>query len=71
MNNYKVIYEDMPTTIGGFVKETDGFYTIVINARMAYCRQLDAYLHELRHIAGNDFDREETADHIELEAHRR
>ena len=71
MNNIKVMYADLPTTIGGFVKETDGYYTIVLNSRMTAERNRQSYLHELGHIDNNDFDRECSADQIELEAHRR
>lgn len=51
----KVVYENLPTTIGSFVKETDGFYTIVLNARMSYEDQIRHYRHEMQHITRQDF----------------
>ena len=71
MYDFKVIYQDLPTTIGGYVKETDGFYDIVLNSRMAHNKNLQTYRHEIWHIENHDLDRECSADQIELEAHRR
>lgn len=70
-NDIKVILQDLPTTISGFVKETDNFYTIVLNSRMTYERNKETYKHEQCHINNGDLDRECTADQIEAEAHRR
>lgn len=64
----KVIYENMPTSIGGFVKEKDGFYTVVLNARMTRERNAETLLHELRHIENGDFEKE-SADQVERVAH--
>lgn len=33
------------------------FYTIVINARLSYSLQQEAYLHEIKHIFSKDFDK--------------
>lgn len=71
MTDTRVIYEDLPTTIGGCVKETDGFYTIILNSRMTYERNQETYRHEQRHIDNGNLDCECTADQIETEAHRR
>lgn len=70
-SNIKVVYADLPTTIGGFVKETDGYYTIVLNSRMTFERNRKSYIHELSHIDNMDLDRNCNADQIELEANRR
>ena len=70
-DDFKVIYQDMPTTIGGFVKETDGFYDIVLNSRMAYCQNVKSYDEEVWHIEHNDIDRDEIVDQIERRSHRR
>ena len=59
------------TTISGFVREKDDFYTIVLNARMTHERNQETYRHEQQHIDCGDLDRECSADQIELEAHRR
>lgn len=56
------IFTDLPLTIKGFVKRTfdDGeyYYTIVLNAQYNKEQQEEAYLHEMRHIMNNDFDKE-------------
>ncbi len=71
MTDTRVIYEDLPTTIGGCVKETDGFYTIILNSRMTREQNKETYVHEQFHIDNGDFDREHAAGKIENEAHGR
>lgn len=49
---------DMPCSIGGHCNcNPDGSYTICINARLGYEEQKKVYLHELRHIHNNDFEK--------------
>lgn len=69
--DYNVVMQDLPTTIGGFTKETDGYYTIVLNSRMTFERNQKSYIHELGHIDNGDFDKECSVDQIELENRRR
>ena len=71
MNDPNVVLKDLPTTVGGFVKEQDGYYTIVLNARMTHERNMLTYVDETYHIDNRDFDRDRTADQIELESHGR
>ena len=66
-----VILKDLPTTISGYVREKDGFYTIVLNSRMARNRQLRAYRDEIDHIKTGALNQERPADQIEMESHRR
>lgn len=62
---------DLPTTIYSFVRQNrDGSYTIVLNARLSAEDRLRHYRHELDHIGNCDFEKEETADEIEVYAHR-
>lgn len=49
---------------------SDGSYTIFLNARLSHERQLEAYAHALRHIQENDFEKE-NADQIEVKAHKK
>ena len=70
-DDFKVIYEDLPTTIKAFIKETDGFYDIVLNSRMAYNQNVKSYDEEMWHIKNNDLDQDETVDRIETKSHRR
>lgn len=51
-------------------KNSDGSYTIFINARLSHERQIEAYAHALRHIQENDFEKE-NSDQIEVEAHKK
>lgn len=50
------------------VKNSDDSYTIFINSRLTYERQLEAYYHALQHIRENDFEKD-TADKIEFNTH--
>ena len=70
-DDFKVVYEDLPTTIKAFIKETDGFYDIVLNSRMAYNQNVKSYDEEMWHIKNNDLDQDETVDRIETKSHRR
>ena len=69
--NFNVVMKDLPTSIGGFTKETDGYYTIVLNSRMTYERNKQNYIHEKDHIDNRDFDRYCSVDQIEVEACKR
>lgn len=42
----------------------DGSYTIIINARLSYEQQMEAYKHAITHIMNDDFSKE-NADEIE------
>lgn len=46
----------------------DGSYTILINARLSYSAQLKAYEHGMKHICGDDFQKE-NVQQIEYETH--
>ena len=49
---------DMPCDIKGHCNPNpDGSYTICINARLGCEEQKKAYLHEMEHIKGMDFER--------------
>ena len=65
--SYQVILMDM--TVNEVVTENeDGSYTIFINSRMNYEKQMRAYLHAMKHIAGDDFQKEDVQQ-IEYQAH--
>ena len=64
-----VILADMPGTIGGYTKcNSDMSYTIILNARLNYERQLLAYHHEMKHIESGDYSKKCSADLIECYA---
>lgn len=65
-----VLLADMPGTIGAYtVSNADLSYTIVLNSRLSYERQLLAYHHEMKHIENGDYDKKCNVDLIECYAH--
>ena len=55
--------------IPGCVKHNaDDSYTIFIDASLNYEKQHEVFLHEMRHILGNDFDEEDVLK-IEMRNH--
>lgn len=65
--SYQVILMDM--TVNEVVTENeDGSYTIFINSRLNYEKQMKSYLHAMRHITGDDF-RKDDVQSIEYLAH--
>lgn len=65
--NYQVILMDM--TVNEVVTENeDGSYTIFINSRLNYEKRLNAYLHAMKHIEGDDFQKGDVQN-IEYLAH--
>lgn len=65
--SYQVILMDM--TVNEVVTENeDGSYTIFINSRLNYEKQMKSYLHAMKHITGDDF-RKDDVQSIEYLAH--
>lgn len=61
---------DMPHGIWGHCNPNpDGSYTIFINAKLSVEMQRKVYLHELKHIKNNDFEKY-NVDKIEYYAHK-
>ena len=65
--DYQVHFIDM-TTKEAITENEDGSYTIFINSRLNYEQQVMSYLHALKHITGNDFEKEDVQK-IERIAH--
>lgn len=64
-----VVMLDKSYGIPGCVKHNaDDSYTIFIDASLNYEKQHEVFLHEMRHILGNDFD-EEDVQKIEMRNH--
>lgn len=60
-----VYFLDMDTAVEEEVHPNeDGSYTIIINSRISYKRQMIAYQHAIKHIMDDDFNKE-NADDIE------
>ena len=65
--SYQVILMDM--TVNEVVTENeDGSYTIFINSRLNYEMQMKAFLHAMKHITGDDFQKVDVQS-IEYLAH--
>lgn len=64
------ILANLPSTIAAYtVSNADMSYTIVLNSRLNYERQLEAYHHEMNHIESADYDKKYSVDFIECYAH--
>lgn len=59
---------DFPKGNETVTKNEDDSYTIFINAKLNCEQQKEAYIHALKHIKGNDFDKEDVG-RIEYFAH--
>lgn len=56
-------------TVNEVVTENeDGSYTIFINSRLNYEKQMKSYLHAMKHITGDDFQKDDVQS-IEYLAH--
>lgn len=65
-----VILVDMPSRISAYtVCNIDFSYTVVLNSRLSYEKQLNAYHHEMNHIENGDYDKQSSADLIECYTH--
>lgn len=71
LNNYMVIYENLPHKVRGFTiyNGCDDFYTIILNARLSYLSNLKTFAHELKHISNDDFIQYKNVAQIEHNAH--
>ena len=71
MDNYIVIYDNLPYKIRGFTlyHAGDDFYTIILNSRMSYSCNKKTLLHELKHILKGDFIKYKNVQQLEYQAH--
>ena len=60
---------DFPRGIKEAVTPCFGGYTIYIDEKLDKASQINALKHALKHINNGDFEKEDTADHIEAVAH--
>lgn len=67
-----IYYVDMPCSISSnIVDNGDGSYTLYLNSRLSYEKNLEGYLHEMKHINNNDFNSFEDIQKIESRTHKR
>lgn len=68
-DEYTVRLIDMPTDVGGLIKESpDGYLNIYINARHSRAGQRKSLRHELRHADNDDLHSDEPLEIIETRA---
>ena len=61
--DYFIRIADFPVGVHGFVvPNDDGTFSVYINARDSHVRQRQACKHEKKHIARNDFSRDDVRD---------
>lgn len=62
----------LPARVKAFTRaNSDGSYTIVLNDQLCFDAQRAAFMEEMRHIVGGDFDCPESAGAIESMRHAR
>lgn len=67
ISNVHIYYIDMPYSVTSTIVECeDGSYTIYINNRLSYEKQLEGYLHEIRHLENNDLNNCYDVQKVEL-----
>lgn len=70
MGNVNVYVIDFHNTkVSESVTENaDGSYSIFLNARLTYAKQIESYYHAMQHIVRNDFEKF-NVDMIECQCH--
>lgn len=67
VDDIRIVKTSMPYEIKGLAIRIGSWYQIEINDQIPDNQQYDALMHELHHIAHNDFDRCEPVEDIEAE----
>lgn len=67
--NYQIKYLNLPITVKGFTlyDGADDYYTIVLNCKYSYDSMRQTFLHEIKHIARDDFHSNKSTAEIERE----
>lgn len=68
--NVYVYFYPLPDGINEAVCPCDGGYNVTIDPRQSYDGVIRSYLHALKHINNNDFEKE-NVNEIERQAHER
>lgn len=69
--DYRVVIRKCPPKVKAFVvkNRAEDYCTIVIDSDLDERGRIEAYMHELRHIARDDFETGKNVDKIERIAH--
>lgn len=66
----RTILKDLPSGVHGFtLLDTEGDYTVFLNARQTWEMNMKTYKHEVQHIKGNDHQKTLSADILEQIRH--
>lgn len=68
MGDVYIYIVDLPDRVDEMVTPCIDGYTVYLNARLSYAGRVRAYLHAMRHIERNDFERANVQE-IETETH--
>lgn len=68
MDDIYVYIVDMPTTASEMIMPCSCGFTIYLNAKLSYQDRVKAYLHAMKHIERNDWEKHDIQE-IEKEAH--
>ena len=68
MSDVYIYIVDLPDRVDEMVTPCIDGYTVYLNARLSYAGRVRAYLHAMRHIERNDFERANVQE-IETETH--
>lgn len=69
MDDIYVYIVDLPPAVSELVTPCCGGFTIYLNARLSYQDRVKAYLHALKHVVRNDWEKEDV-QMIESDAHK-
>lgn len=68
MGDVYIYIVDLPDRVDEMVTPCLDGYTVYLNARLSYAGRVRAYIHAMRHIERNDFERANVQE-IETETH--
>ena len=68
MDDIFVYLVDLPLTVAEMITPCESGFTIYLNARLSYQDRIKAYMHAMRHVERNDWEKD-NVQLIEKEAH--
>lgn len=69
MDDIFVYLVDLPPKVAEMITPCENGFTIYLNARLSYQDRIKAYMHAMRHVERNDWDKTEVQQ-IEYESHK-
>lgn len=66
-----IYYVDMPYSMdSNLVENPDGSFTLYLNSRMTHEKNVEGYLHEVKHVNNDDFEGTSDIHDVENEARK-